>query len=81
VLGSGGFGDVIVEARKGEPYGAIRGYKYERDADGNILTSGGFPLSESGLSVLGNIQPKWTGGGANQITFGPCALNTLLDVK
>jgi TonB-linked SusC/RagA family outer membrane protein len=81
VLGSGGFGDVIVEARKGEPYGAIRGYKYERDADGNILTSGGFPLSESGLSVLGNIQPKWTGGWANQITFGPFAFNTLIDVR
>ena len=60
VLGSGGFGDVIVEARKGEPYGAIRGYKYERDADGNILIQDGFPLSEGGLSVLGNIQPKWT---------------------
>jgi TonB-linked SusC/RagA family outer membrane protein len=81
VLGSGGFGDVIVEARKGEPYGAIRGYKYERDADGNILTSGGFPLSESGLSVLGNIQPKWTGGWANQISFGPFSVNTLLDVR
>ena len=47
VLGSGGFGDVIVEARKGEPYGTIRGYKYMRDPQGNILTSGGFPLSES----------------------------------
>jgi TonB-linked SusC/RagA family outer membrane protein len=81
VLGSGGFGDVIVEARKGEPYGAIRGYKYERDADGNILTSGGFPLSEGGLSVLGNIQPKWTGGWANQFTFGPFAFNTLVDVR
>jgi hypothetical protein len=31
--------------------------------------------------VLGNIQPKWTGGWSNQITFGPFALNTLLDVK
>jgi outer membrane receptor protein involved in Fe transport len=81
VLGSGGFGDVIVEARKGEPYGAIRGYRYERDADGNILVQDGFPLSESGLSVLGNIQPKWTGGWANQISFGSFSLNTLLDVR
>lgn len=81
VLGRGGFGDVIVEARKGEPYGAIRGYKYQRDAGGNILVDGGFPLSESDLSVLGNIQPKWTGGWSNQITVGNFSLGTLIDVR
>jgi outer membrane receptor protein involved in Fe transport len=82
VLGTGGFGDVVVEARKGEPYGAIRGYRYERDsASGQILVEDGYPLRESSLSVLGNIQPKWTGGWANQISFGNFSLNTLLDVK
>ena len=81
VLGTGGFGDVIVEARKGEPYGAIRGYRYLRDDAGNIQVSGGFPLSEDTLSVLGNIQPKWTGGWANQFSFGNFSLNTLLDVR
>ena len=81
VLGSGGFGDVVVEARKGEPYGAIRGYRYERDADGNILVEDGHPLRENNLSVLGNIQPSWTGGWANQFSFGNFSLNTLFDVK
>jgi hypothetical protein len=81
VLGSGGFGDVIVEARKGEPYGAIRGYAYRRDDAGNILTSNGRPLRESTLSVLGNIQPSWTGGWANQFSFGRFSLNTLLDIR
>jgi outer membrane receptor protein involved in Fe transport len=81
VLGSGGFGDVIVEARKGQPYGAIRGYRYARDEAGNILVDGGHPVSEDTLSVLGNIQPRWTGGWANQFTVGNFALNTLLDVK
>jgi len=81
VLGSGGFGDVVVEARKGEPYGAIRGYRYERDADGNILVEDGYPLRENNLSVLGNIQPSWTGGWANQFSFGNFSLNTLFDVK
>jgi TonB-linked SusC/RagA family outer membrane protein len=81
VLGSGGFGDVVVEARKGEPYGAIRGYKYQRDSSGRILVEGGFPLRESGLSVLGNIQPKWTGGWGNQISFGNFSINTLLDAR
>jgi TonB-linked SusC/RagA family outer membrane protein len=81
VLGSGGFGDVVVEARKGEPYGAIRGYRYQRDADGNILVEDGFPLRENSLSVLGNIQPKWTGGWANQFSFGNFSINTLLDAR
>jgi TonB-linked SusC/RagA family outer membrane protein len=81
VLGTGGFGDVLVEARKGQPYGAIRGYRYLRDADGNIQVSGGFPLSEDTLSVLGNIQPKWTGGWANQFSFGNFSINTLLDAR
>ncbi len=81
VLGTGGFGDVVVEARKGEPYGAIRGYKYQRDAAGNILVEDGFPLRESSLSVLGNIQPKWTGGWANQFSFGNFSVNTLIDAR
>jgi TonB-linked SusC/RagA family outer membrane protein len=81
VLGTGGFGDVVVEARKGEPYGAIRGYKYERDAAGNILVEDGFPLRENSLSVLGNIQPKWTGGWSNQFSFGNFSVNTLIDAR
>ena len=81
LLGSGGFGDVRVEARKGEPYGAIRGYRFERDDDGNILTDGGFPLSETELSTLGNIQPNWTGGWANQFSFGNWSLHSLIDFK
>jgi hypothetical protein len=81
VLGTGGFGDVVVEARAGQPYGAIRGYRFLRDADGNVQVSGGFPLSEDTLSVLGNIQPQWTGGWSNQISFGNFAVNTLLDIR
>jgi hypothetical protein len=72
---------VIVEARKGEPYGAIRGYKYARDEQGNILVEDGYPVRDGDLSVLGNIQPNWTGGWGNQITVGNFSLNTLLDIK
>ena len=80
-LATGGFGDVRIEARKGEPYGSIRGYKYERDDSGNILVDGGFPLAQADLSVLGNIQPSWTGGWGNQFSFGNFAVNTLLDIR
>jgi len=81
-LATGGFGDVVVEARKGEPYGAIRGYKEARDpTTGKVITDGGLPTLESYLSVLGNIQPKWTGGWGNQFSIGNWSLNTLLDIK
>ncbi len=80
VLGNGLFGDVTVEARKGEPYGTIRGNPFARDASGNILTSGGLPYGAP-FAVLGNIQPNWTGGWGNQLSFGNLSFNTLLDVR
>ena len=83
LLGSGGFGDVRVEARRGEPYGAIRGYKFRRDsATGQLLIgNNGRPLREANLSTLGTVQPDWTGGWGNQFSFGNFSFNTLLDVK
>jgi hypothetical protein len=84
LLGQGGFGDVRVEARRGEPYGAIRGYKFRRDpATGSlVIGDNGRPLRDpAGLSTLGSVQPDWTGGWANQISYGNFSFNTLLDIK
>jgi hypothetical protein len=81
VLGSGGFGDVVVEARKGEPYGVIRGFRFAHDDQGRQLVSGGRPVSEDTLSVLGSIQPNWTGGWSNELSVGNFSLNTLLDMR
>jgi TonB-linked SusC/RagA family outer membrane protein len=83
LLGSGGFGDVRVEARAGEPYGVFRGYKFRRNDAGQLLVSAttGRPLREPNLSTLGNVQPDWTGGWANQLSYGNFSLNSLLDIK
>lgn len=82
VLGRGLFGaDVFIEARKGEPYGAIRGYKFLRDDQGRMLVDGGYPIRDPALTLLGNIQPNWTGGWANQLSYGPFTLNTQIDVR
>ena len=82
LLATGGFGDVRVEARQGEPYGVIRGFKYLRDEAGNkLISNGGIPMRETTLSTLGTVQPRWTGGWANQLSYRNFALNTLLDVK
>ncbi|HYU54454.1 MAG TPA: SusC/RagA family TonB-linked outer membrane protein [Gemmatimonadaceae bacterium] len=82
LLGTGGFGEVRVEARRGEPYGVIRGYKFRRDDAGNLLIgNNGRPLREATQSSLGSIQPNSTGGWANQFRYGNFAFNTLLDIK
>lgn len=82
LLGTGGFGEVRVEARRGEPYGVIRGYKFRRNDAGQLLIgNNGRPLREADQSSLGSIQPDWTGGWGNQFTWGSFALNTLLDIK
>jgi outer membrane receptor protein involved in Fe transport len=83
LLGSGGFGDVRVEARRGEPYGVIRGYRFQRDPTTGSLLIGdnGRPLREASLSTLGSVQPDWTGGWANQVSFRNFSLSTLLDIK
>jgi hypothetical protein len=77
----GGTWSATVEARVGEPYGTIRGYKIKADSAGNWLLSGGLPQrSAAGLEVLGNVQPKWIGGFSNTFRYKRLTLNTLLDM-
>jgi len=70
-----------IEARAGEPYGAIFGFGWEHDsATGKINTSGGYPVT-SAQKVLGNIQPNWTGGWSNSVRYKNLTLSGLLDFK
>ncbi|MBA2707026.1 MAG: SusC/RagA family TonB-linked outer membrane protein [Gemmatimonadaceae bacterium] len=72
-----------IEARLGEAYGAIYGKGFQRDsATGKLLLSDGLPQPTATPTVLlGNIQPKWTGGWANTISYRNVTLYGLLDVK
>jgi outer membrane receptor protein involved in Fe transport len=94
VLGNGLFGDVRLEATKGLPYGALWGYDILRcdqnhidSGDcgtaqrGQILTSGGIPLQTDTMVYLGSIQPKWTGGISNQISWRGLSAGALLDIR
>jgi len=76
----GGTWYVEVQARKGEPYGALFGNAYARDnATGQIYTDGGLTVAGA-RKVLGNIQPTWTGGWSNQFTYKGVTVNALLDM-
>ncbi|HEX2692939.1 MAG TPA: SusC/RagA family TonB-linked outer membrane protein [Gemmatimonadaceae bacterium] len=67
-----------LEARVGQPYGVIYGYKYARDDAGNLLLHDGLPyLGDQG--VIGSVQPKWVGGWNNDFRFGPAQLSFLFD--
>src|SRR5205823_11393824 len=70
---------VTVEAKQGEPYGSLVGNAFLRDsATGQLLTDGGYTIAGDRKS-LGNIQPNWTGGWSNQITYKRLTLNALFD--
>jgi TonB-linked SusC/RagA family outer membrane protein len=76
------FGDVQLQAREGRPYGAIYGAEFKRNEDGVLLlTSAGKPQPADTFSYLGTVQPDWTGGWANEFSYGAFRLNVLFDTK
>lgn len=72
-----------IEARLGQPYGAIYGKGFKHDsASGKLLLSGGLPMPTATPTVLlGNIQPKWTGGWGNTLSYKSFTLYGLLDAR
>jgi outer membrane receptor protein involved in Fe transport len=89
VLGT--YWSLNIEARKGEPYGAMfgngvlrcRGPEYEGctpDQEGMmLLTSDGMRRTDPVRRVLGNYNPDWLGGWQNRFSYGPFDLSFLLD--
>jgi TonB-linked SusC/RagA family outer membrane protein len=71
-----------IEARQGEPYGVLFGYAYARDAaTGKMLLSNGLPTRDPVKRILGNVNPDWTGGWANEVRYKSVALNVLVDFR
>lgn len=73
---------VSVEARVGEPYGAMYGRQYVRDSEGNVVVgSNGRPLNSSSnpTGLLGNYNPDWSWGLRNRFDYGPFSAHVLLD--
>jgi TonB-linked SusC/RagA family outer membrane protein len=69
-----------IEARTGERFGNIIGYKYKRAPDGQIIvgSDGSYQRGDE-LSILGNVTPKWIGGLNNTVFFKGLSLNFLID--
>jgi TonB-linked SusC/RagA family outer membrane protein len=89
VLGT--YWSLNIEARKGEPYGALYGNGFLRcphpdytdictsETDGMmILAANGQRRQDPDRRVLGNYNPDWVGGLQNRFSYGPWDLSFLL---
>ncbi len=72
-----------LEARLDRPYGAIIGNAWARDENGNLLTKDGLPFADNTAMnhYFGSVQPQWTGGWGNTLTFKNIRLYGLLDFR
>jgi TonB-linked SusC/RagA family outer membrane protein len=81
VLAEARWAGALIQAKEGEPYGAIMGAAFERDPDGNVIYNNGLPVVGSDYKVLGHGVHDWTGGVGNFITYKGFRLGALFDVK
>jgi TonB-linked SusC/RagA family outer membrane protein len=72
-----------LEARLDKPYGAIMGNSWLRDAQGNLLLKKGLPQRDPASAgyqhYFGSVQPQWTGGWGNTLSYKNIRLYGLLD--
>lgn len=74
--------DAAIEARPGENFGNIVGFKYLRTSDGQLLlNSDGVVQRDNKREILGNIQPKWLAGFINSFSFKGFTLSGLIDIR
>ncbi|MEM6763784.1 MAG: SusC/RagA family TonB-linked outer membrane protein [Bacteroidota bacterium] len=74
--------NTFVEARVGQPYGAIVGRAFRRDEQGRkVFDANGDPLASEDLVILGTGVPDWIGGLNNTFTFKGISLGALIDIR
>ncbi|MGV3561608.1 SusC/RagA family TonB-linked outer membrane protein [Larkinella arboricola] len=79
----GGLASPGLQARLGEPYGTFFGSKMLRDPQGRVVVNPntGRPLADPILQVLGNIQPDFSAGLSNTVSFKGVTFNVLVDTR
>jgi TonB-linked SusC/RagA family outer membrane protein len=78
----GEFWGINVEARAGEPYGALYGFRYQRDASGNtLIDNNGFPIRATNKSTLGYYEPDFMAGMRHSISYRNFEFSFLVDWK
>jgi TonB-linked SusC/RagA family outer membrane protein len=71
-----------IQARAGEAFGNIVGYRFLRNENGDkLLTSEGKYQRAADLEILGKIQPDYLAGLTNTFTYKALSLSALIDVR
>jgi len=76
-------GGVSLNATVGQPFGSLRGNDFIYDSAGRKVVGddGYYIVSQSTNNIIGNINPDWTGGINNTLTYKGLALSFLIDMK
>ncbi|MGH2642583.1 MAG: TonB-dependent receptor domain-containing protein, partial [Chitinophagaceae bacterium] len=78
ILGSDG--TIQVLAAVGQPYGALFGTAFERNAQGEIIVDqNGLPVTDPNNKYLGHYTPDWMGSINNNFSFHHFQLSFLID--
>ncbi|RXG12624.1 SusC/RagA family TonB-linked outer membrane protein [Leeuwenhoekiella aestuarii] len=75
-------GGVTLNGTIGQPYGIIKGTDYALDNNGNrIIDEDGYYTTTSPNTVIGNVNPDYTGGVFNSFKYKNLSLSFLIDVQ
>lgn len=76
-------GGVSVGAKKGEPFGVIRGRDFVYHENGQKIkrSNGAYQRTSSNTEILGTIIPDWTGGIKNSFTYKNFTGSFLIDIQ
>ena len=75
-------GGVTINAAVGQPYGLIRGTDFTYlNGEKVVGTNGRYILNTNSNNVIGDINPAWTGGVRNKITYKNISLGFLIDMQ
>lgn len=80
---SGLQGGVTINARVGQPYGAIQGsdYIYHENGQRIVGSDGSYQISATNDIVIGNIYPDWIGGIRNSFKYKDFDFSFLFDMQ
>lgn len=77
--------NIRITAVPGKPFGVLNAadYAYARDENGNkLIDDEGLPIVKSISTMeIGNANPKWTGGFANNFSYKGFSLSSLIDMR
>ncbi|MGV0979389.1 SusC/RagA family TonB-linked outer membrane protein [Empedobacter falsenii] len=73
---------ISIGAQVGEAYGVIRGTGFVYDDNGNkVVGANGQYLASPTTTVIGNMNPDWTGGVKNTFSYKNLSLSFLIDFQ